>query len=212
MKYDQIIWDFNGTILDDVDVGIRAVNFLLKERGLKTIDSLEYYHSIFGFPIKEYYSKAGFDFSKESYESVAPEWVEKYLEYEPEAGLCKDVITAMDTFKSLNIDQYLVSATEINMLISQLKRRNIYDYFKGIYGLDNIHAGSKAHIASEVVAGLSGKTVMIGDTVHDAECAIAAGADVILVAAGHQSFERLKSTGSVTVHSLKEAIDIIIGD
>ena len=62
-----------------------------------------------------------------------------------------------------------------------------------------------------VVKGLEGETVMLGDTTHDAECAVFAGADVILVAAGHQSYERLFATGHKTVRSVSEAIDIILG-
>ena len=37
MKYTDIIWDFNGTILDDVEAGIISVNKLLSSRGLPTI-------------------------------------------------------------------------------------------------------------------------------------------------------------------------------
>ena len=34
MKYTAVIWDFNGTIADDIDLGIGAVNKMLAERGL----------------------------------------------------------------------------------------------------------------------------------------------------------------------------------
>ena len=57
MKYSHIIWDFNGTILDDVSIGIEAINMLLLRRGLKTIDSVDEYRRIFGFPIKDYYRR-----------------------------------------------------------------------------------------------------------------------------------------------------------
>ena len=33
-KYEYVIWDFNGTILDDVEASMSSVNKLLVERGL----------------------------------------------------------------------------------------------------------------------------------------------------------------------------------
>ena len=62
MKYSHIIWDFNGTILNDVNTGIMSVNALLRDRGLKTLDSVDDYHKVFGFPIIDYYKRLGFDF------------------------------------------------------------------------------------------------------------------------------------------------------
>ena len=209
--YDNVIWDFNGTIIDDVDIGINALNTLLRKYGYKEINDKDYYRSIFGFPIKEYYARAGFDFNVISYETLAPLWVEEYLAHETEAPIIDGVLDVINDLRTKGIRQYLVSATEINMLTSQLKYRGLYDLFDGIYGLDNIHASSKSDVACEVIMGLKGPTVMLGDTTHDAECAVKAGADVILIAAGHQSYERLYATGHQTVSNAKEAKDIIIG-
>jgi len=93
------IWDFNGTILDDVDTGIRSVNKLLKDRGLPTIESREDYYAHFRFPIIEYYRSLGFDFSKEPYEKIAPLWVAEYLENVKTAGLCEGVLAALERFR-----------------------------------------------------------------------------------------------------------------
>ena len=75
MKYTHLMWDFNGTIFDDADAGIDAVNKMLKERGLEPIPSRERYKQIFNFPIEEYYGSLGFDFEREPYEVLAPIWV-----------------------------------------------------------------------------------------------------------------------------------------
>ena len=76
MKYTDIVWDFNGTLLDDIRAGIDAVNEMLARRDLATIQSVEQYRELFCFPIIDYYAKLGFDFEKEDYYSVlAPEWV-----------------------------------------------------------------------------------------------------------------------------------------
>ena len=64
MRYTHIIWDFNGTLFDDVEAGINSVNDMLSERGLKTLEDKEDYRKVFKFPIIEYYKDLGFDFEK----------------------------------------------------------------------------------------------------------------------------------------------------
>ncbi len=209
--YNNVIWDFNGTIIDDVDIGINALNTLLRKYGYKEINDKDHYRSIFGFPIKDYYARAGFDFNVIDYETLAPLWVDEYLAHETEAPIINGVLDVIFDLKAAGIHQYLVSATEINMLTAQLKYRGLFELFDGVYGLDNIHASSKKAVSIDVVKSLRGQTVMLGDTIHDAECAASAGTDVILISAGHQSFEKLSSSGHKTVKTAKDAADIILG-
>ena len=61
-----IIWDWNGTLLDDLDLSLESVNILLEERNLPAL-SVEKYKDIFCFPIVVYYVKAGFDFESVKY-------------------------------------------------------------------------------------------------------------------------------------------------
>ena len=115
-KYDYIIWDFNGTLLDDVMTGIRSVNTLLAERGLDVIGSIEQYREVFRFPIIEYYRALGFDFDKEPYEELAPKWVKLYLENVKTAGLYCDVKQTLDFVAEQGVKQTVLSATELSML------------------------------------------------------------------------------------------------
>ncbi|MCK4288095.1 MAG: HAD hydrolase-like protein, partial [Bacteroidales bacterium] len=59
-----IIWDWNGTLLNDIDICINSINILLEHRNIENLTK-EIYKEIFTFPVKDYYSKAGFDFTKE---------------------------------------------------------------------------------------------------------------------------------------------------
>lgn len=207
MKYTHILWDFNGTILDDVEAGIKSVNTLLRERSLKTVDSIEEYHSVFGFPIIEYYRKLGFDFEKESYEKIAPIWVEQYLINVKESKIYDGVTAAVGFFRGCGASQIILSATERDMLLEQLSELGIKDLFDGVLGLDNIHAASKVGIAKEWrEEHPSASVLMIGDTVHDLEVANAIGADCALIAGGHQEIEVLKETGAPVYSSLFELI------
>ena len=196
MNYTYCIWDFNGTIFDDIGASIKAVNTLLAERGLPTLDSKERYHEVFDFPIIDYYRRIGFDFDKEPYEVVAPLWVELYLENSKSSGLFEDVIPALDFFESQGVKQSVLSASELKMLTGQLRDLGIYDRFEEIMGIDNIYAESKLALASAWKERHAGERVMfIGDTTHDYETAKLLGADCYLVSAGHQPEYKLRTAG-----------------
>jgi phosphoglycolate phosphatase len=73
-----IIWDWNGTLLDDVDMCIESINILLKRRNLDML-SRKRYRDIFTFPVRDYYETAGFNFSKEPWDKVAHEFIDLYF-------------------------------------------------------------------------------------------------------------------------------------
>lgn len=207
MKYNRIIWDFNGTLLDDVQTGIASVNTLLAERGLPTVASVEHYRSVFRFPIKEYYRSLGFDFEREPYEELAPKWVKLYLENVKTAELYPDVRCTLENIKERGIAQTVLSATELSMLEGQLEYLKIREYFDDVFGLDNIRAGSKVSLAcSWRKSHPDDRVLIIGDTDHDAETARAIGADCILVCRGHQSKEYLLALGADVADTLEEAL------
>jgi len=197
MNYTHIVWDFNGTLLNDVDAGIHAVNRMLAPRGLPILENADAYRAVFCFPIREYYAKLGFDFDKEPYEVLAPEWVANYKEAEKKcASLHEDAVALLKQCHRDGYIQILLSATEQNMLESQLEIWSIRSYFSGIYGLDNIHAHSKESAAIALRKNYSdAKILMIGDTVHDVESAKTMGADCVLCCKGHQSASTLEKTG-----------------
>ena len=76
-KYKHIIWDWNGTIFNDAGLSLELTNGLLSKRKLPVL-TLEEYRNVFTFPVKDYYSLAGFDFTKESFEKVGREWMDEY--------------------------------------------------------------------------------------------------------------------------------------
>ena len=210
MKYTCVIWDFNGTIFDDMQAGIVSVNKMLAERGLDIIPSVEHYREIFDFPIKEYYRGLGFDFEREPYEVLAPVWVELYNQNAENAGLCPSVAETMKALRGKGIRQVIISACEINMLEYYLKKLGIREYLDEVVGLDNIHAGGKIERALEWLSNNGGeRLIMIGDTTHDAETAKALGADCVLYASGHQSRKRLSACGCPMVDDIAGLLDFI---
>lgn len=208
--YGHIIWDFNGTILDDVDTGIASVNKLLSDRGLPTVKDKAAYREVFGFPIVDYYRRLGFDFNVEPYEVIAPLWVEQYMINVRMAPIFPDVEMAMTFFKDKGIPQTLLSATEREMLCGQLNDLGLTDVFCEILGREDIHAASKEGIAKKWrEAHLGENVLMIGDTDHDLQVAKAIGADCALICRGHQSAEYLRGLGASVYNSLSELIEAI---
>ena len=209
-RYARIIFDFNGTLLDDVWLGIRTVNVMLKKRALPTIDSLDDYYRVFGFPIEDYYRRLGFNFQREPYDQLAHEWIDGYRREEKNVTLREGARELLSFVKSTGKPIFILSATEEKMLCEQLKDLCIFSYFSEVFGRGDIYAYDKTAIAASLQKRFSeGKTLYIGDTDHDAESAAAMGADCILVAGGHQSRELLKKTGLSVFADLGEVLSYL---
>lgn len=194
--YTQIFWDFNGTIFDDLDLGIRTVNTLLRRRGLPTLDSVEIYHSLFGFPVQDYYEKIGLWHKGEDFSPVAHEWMDQYRSEEKTAPVRAGMIEVLDAIRALGIPQGLLSATETEMLREQITYLGIVDYFSPLLGRDDIYAASKSGLAARYrEAYPDARVLMIGDTSHDLDTARAGGFDCILICGGHESEDNLRKNG-----------------
>lgn len=204
----HLIWDFNGTILEDMALGIRCTNEMLGKRGLPPIPSIEAYREIFGFPIEDYYRRLGFDFQKEDYETcLAPEWVSLYLAGEDTCPLIPGVLETIRRVRELGIPQILLSATHREMLNIQLKHLGLEGEFEEVIGLDNIHARSKREQAMAWrQRHPEAHPLFLGDTEHDAQVAEAVGGDCVLFVGGHQSHQRLKTLGRPLITELQGVI------
>ena len=194
--------------MDDVEAGILAVNKLLSDRGLKKIGSREEYQNVFGFPIIKYYEKLGFDFEKESYEALAPIWVEQYLLNVRDSKMFYDVKQTLEYFKGKGIKQIVLSATERKMLMCQLDGLGISHYFEEVLGLDDIHAFSKLSLAQNWrEAHPESEVIFIGDTDHDHETADVMKAECFLIARGHQSYSTLSKLDAHIFCTLEEFLE-----
>lgn len=198
-----IFWDWNGTLLDDVDICIRCINQLLERRMLPPL-SREKYLQIFDFPVKTYYEKAGFNFQKESFDVVAEEFMDWYHEYLPEATLFPEAVNILTKFKNEGYRQIILSAMEHESLMQVLEEKEILPFFEVVAGISDIYANGKLERARALLKKLDLKgsdILLIGDTLHDLEVANDLGIRHILVADGHQSAVRLLAkTSRVTGH------------
>jgi phosphoglycolate phosphatase len=210
-NYTHLIWDFNGTILDDVGLGVSSVNSMLEARGLPVIPSVERYREIFDFPIRDYYRGLGFDFDAEDYEAVlAPEWVALYAGGEGDCPLYDGVRETVAAVTARGVTQLIVSASEQGQLRAQLAARGILDRFDAVYGLGDFLAKSKESIARAWrEAHPEARPLLVGDTTHDAAVADAIGADCVLFCGGHQSETRLLACQKPIIRCIPELLNYL---
>ena len=201
-----IIWDWNGTLLDDAEICREAINKMLKARHLPEL-SLEKYRDVFTFPVIEYYKEVGFDFTHEEWEPVAMEFINLYLSALPSCGLTPFAAKTLETFNQKGYRQAIISAMQHNELLKSVEALGIYNYFDYIGGIGDHYGGGKINNARNYFnqAGLNPeKITLIGDTLHDSEVAAELQCNCILVATGHQSFQRLSGTGLQVITDLSE--------
>lgn len=205
-KYKHLIWDWNGTLFNDVNLCNDIINNLLKKNGIKPL-SLERYREIFTFPIKEYYTTAGFDFSKTSFEILGKEFMDEYEQRKTEAAIFNNAKEILEFVKNRGLTQSIVSAYVQNVLEEIVEYFDIRNYFIGLAGLDNIYAESKVEIGKRWIENLSYNEediLFIGDTKHDFEVAQELGVDCVLINAGHQSQKRLEECGVKVFKDLED--------
>ncbi len=192
MKNKLIIWDWNGTLLNDVEACVNSVNAMLEVRQIKLLN-ITSYKNVFTFPVQDYYKTIGFDFKEESFEKLAVEYIDLYKRNSIDSPLQEGSREALEFFKSGNYKQIIVSASEQLSLENQVEQRQISKYFDSIIGLNNIHAKSKLDNAINYLNNSPinfDQIVLIGDTFHDYEVANEIGADCALVQNGHQNLNR----------------------
>lgn len=207
----QILWDWNGTLLDDLAYGIRVRNRTFPAFGLPTMDSIEEYHRQFTFPIRTYYERAGV--TDENFVAVAHAWMDEYVRSFAEVSLHEDACETLERFRQAGMKQVVLSASRRDMLCDQIASFGIQSCFSEILGLDNIYAGSKEEIGRRYLESCGvhpRETIMLGDTLHDADVAKAVGVGCILIARGHQSRQTLLESGFPVVSTLREAAVLVM--
>ena len=207
----RILWDWNGTLLNDVEISRSVLNGMLARRNLPMV-SLERYREIFTFPIIDYYRLAGFDFSVEPYETLAAEYIAQYPIAAQNATLVDGAEALLAEIHQSGFQQTIISAAEHDSLLAQVTSLGIADYFDAICGAENGLGGGKEAVAARWLAQNATENerrFYIGDTLHDFETARILGCTPILFANGHQDRPRLESCGVRVIDALAELRDLI---
>ena len=209
----HIIWDWNGTLLDDTEAALATLNIMIGERGGTPI-GMPFYLDNFAFPVRPFYDRIGITaHDEDEWNAIAREYHETYLR-QPKA-LNRGAFAALDMAKAAGCRQSILSALRQDLLDEQTREYGIDGYFERICGSNNLHGASKVVRAREFLAELrsrdaEAKFVMIGDAVHDKEVADAIGIPCVLCAVGSHAAWRLRAvapTGDTLVDALKLALN-----
>ena len=208
-----VIWDWNGTLLDDVDVSIDIGNKILAKRGLPKLEK-QWYKDHFVFPTETFYRSLGFDFEKDSFGKLSREFAVRYLPSTLKLKLQPGTCTTLEALKQMGLRQLILSASEKHLLRFQVRHFKIGSYFEEILGADDNLGAGKEEVGRRWLAAVDinpDEVVFIGDSTHDKEIADIIGCQCILIPNGHMSKGRLVAAGAQVCDSIEEVPDRIRG-
>lgn len=207
-----IVWDWNGTLLDDTACCVGALNAMLVRRGAAPV-TLEYFRRTFSFPARDFYTRVGMKVADEDWDETAKEYHREYLARP--AALAPDAVEALEAAKSRGVAQFVFSALRQDLLDKAVSAAGIGKYFTRVAGSDNLDGSGKLEAAKAFSASLSAggfnRVALVGDSLHDADVAAAIGAKCILYGGGSHSPERLEAAAPVA-GSLSDAVSMILED
>ncbi len=205
----HIIWDYNGTVLDDAYTSVLAVNDMLTSRGLEKTN-LEVYKKTLVMPLTEYYKTVGI-YTDDI--AVLSQEFRKYCDIHKDNSRIFDGVFDVISFaKSRGIKNILLSSLYHEHLIEETKKHNIGEWFDIISGLSDKNLGSKSKTALDIFKkqGIDPEnTLFIGDLITDATTAKEIGADCILIPNGHTDKARCMAACDKVFDDVREIIEYI---
>ena len=201
-----VIWDWNGTLLNDVKVSLLSVNQELAARNLSPVTE-NYYRSHFDFPVKDFYEKIGINFSRENFDEMSHRFLETYFRNLNLASLHEGATDTLQLLNDHGIPQYVLSAMEQQRLEKMLKDYGIDHYFRKIRGPADVYADGKMAAGHDLIKTEQievSSCWMVGDTLHDLEVARTLGLNCILLACGHQTKQRLQKDHDLVLNDFRE--------
>jgi len=205
----HLVWDWNGTLLDDLELVVAATNASLASMGGPSI-TLDEHRRDFCRPLTAYYSNVlGRPITTDEFANLDRAFHDAYRAGLPECRLAIDALTAIGSWSG---SQSLLSMFFHHELVPVVARHGLVEHLRRVDGLrDPVGGGSKAphlraHLEALSVAGE--ECVLIGDSVDDAEAAAAVGARIVLYAGGITEASRLRATGLPVATTLIEAVTL----
>lgn len=204
---DCLVWDWNGTLLDDTAASLGAFNAELVRAHLKPI-TLNFYREHFAFPVKPFYTLCGIDVTRD-WDGLARAYHEAYAR--EKKALNVEAKAALARVRALGIRQGILSVLRQDLLERDVAREGIGDFFSFVCGTTTLDGESKVARAQALRErlGAAAEVVMIGDALHDAVVAEAMGAKCVLCAQGGHSAARLRAVAP-TGETLLESLDLAL--
>ncbi|MDG5815680.1 HAD hydrolase-like protein [Chitinispirillales bacterium ANBcel5] len=210
-QFDHLIWDWNGTIVDDSRLCLTILNEQLTFRGRKEL-SLDYYRENFCFPLSKFYQDLGLAACTDEFSECNKIFHKEYNKRRINCKIHDGVLTVLDKFITNGGAHSVLSAYAESYLKEMVGQLKLSEYFAHIIGLQNIDGASKVDPGHQLMERLGlkpSRVAFIGDSVHDYEVASAIGVQCFLIAKGHQSRKQLESCKAVVLDSHQELLSYI---
>ena len=207
----HIIWDFNGTLLSDAQLGVDCDNHVFDTLGLPRI-TMDDYRAHMTMPVRDFYTSLGVDLNVYKYETISRLWLDRFNRHAIAVGLVDGAMESIMRLKAKGFTQSILSASYEKSLMEQCKGLGLAQHMNMICGLGDESAQKKTDIGRKQLEklGLRGEDcVLVGDMVADSELADVLGTHCVLVPWGHNSEERLKNTGRRVAHSFEEREEML---
>jgi phosphoglycolate phosphatase-like HAD superfamily hydrolase len=207
----HLVWDWNGTLLDDLTLVVAATNSSLATVGGPSVTAEEHRRD-YRRPISAYYEHVlQRTLMMGEFAALDRAFHDAYRRGLSHTGLVAD---AMDAIAAWPGTQSLLSMFFHDELVPAVAARGLHAHLSRVDGLrDKLGGGSKApHLRAHLDAlGLrGGECVLIGDSVDDADAADHVGADVVLYAGGFTHESTLRATGRPVATTLVEAVNLAV--
>ncbi|ONK13924.1 HAD family hydrolase [Streptomyces sp. MP131-18] len=209
----HIVWDWNGTLLHDIEVVIAATNASFAEIGMPSI-TLERYRDLYCVPIPRFYERLlGRLPTDEEWAVMDATFHRHYFARADTAALAEGAARLLADWQAAGRTQSVCSLAPHERLLPWVTRLGIQGHFLRVDGStgDSIVTGKAAQMARHLAA-LGGvrpeHVVVIGDATDDATAAAHAGARAVLYTGGSHSRRSLLVAGVPVVDSLAEAVAV----
>jgi phosphoglycolate phosphatase-like HAD superfamily hydrolase len=203
----HLVWDWNGTLLDDLELVVAATNASLASCGGPRVTADEHRRD-FRRPVWAYYAHVlGRPVDEDEFLRLDGVFHEAYR---TGLAVCRLAVDAIDAVRAWSGTQSLLSMWFHHELVPSVRHHGLADLLVRVDGLrDPVGGGSKvphlrAHLDALALRG--DECVLIGDSVDDAEAAHSVGARVVLYAGGFTDEKRLRATGVPVATTLTEAV------
>lgn len=207
----HLVWDWNGTLLDDLTLIVEATNAAFAAVGGPRLDA-DFHRRHFRRPITEYYAQVlGRPVDDEEFALINTVFHEAYRKALTGCPLAPD---ATDALRSWPGNQSLLSMWYHRDLVPTVRRYGLHPHFRRIDGL-RVRPGGFAHhkepflrrhLAAQRVEPR--QAVVVGDSVDDAVAARSVGAACVLYSGGFTHPDVLAATGAPVVDTLQEAVEL----
>jgi phosphoglycolate phosphatase-like HAD superfamily hydrolase len=208
-----VVWDWNGTLFDDLHIVLEAVNEGIAPFGVGPI-TLDDYRQHYTRPVKLFYDRLlGRPVTEEEWTQLDSTFHDGYLRMLDRARPDADAVAALDLVRSSGERQSLLSMFPHAELVPLVDRMGLTGFFDRVDGLQGVRGDPKAvYLESHLRALTAGEdlreVLVVGDTPDDAIAAAHVGARCVLYHNGSHHREELEACGVPVVESLVDAVSL----